>query len=229
MFRSLLLSSLLVSPAFAADLVLRPDGVEAGDQYRLLIVTSQTRDAFSSDIHDYNEFVQSVADASPVVGSWNLTWSAVVSTADTHAFENTGADPTAQDPIPNTDKVPVHRVDGELIYSDYQHMWNYLNDIALVLPNLNELGDQMDVEVWAGHGDAGEVFDNFTLGAQFPYVGFSGIGNTPLSISISREGQELRSLFAISEVITVVPEPRTISLLLLSFFWALVLRGRSRR
>lgn len=36
-----------------------PDGAVPGDSFRLLVVTSATRDASSSDIFDYNGFVQS--------------------------------------------------------------------------------------------------------------------------------------------------------------------------
>ena len=46
-----------------ADWALRPSGVDAGDQFRLLFVTSTMRDATSSDIADYNSFVQNAAAA----------------------------------------------------------------------------------------------------------------------------------------------------------------------
>ncbi|MCY3923823.1 MAG: hypothetical protein OXG27_15705, partial [Chloroflexi bacterium] len=43
------------------DWPLKPAGLSGGDEFRLLFVTSQNRDATSSDIEVYNDFVQGVA------------------------------------------------------------------------------------------------------------------------------------------------------------------------
>ena len=48
-----------------ADWALRPPGVEAGDMFRLLFVSSGTRDATSADIAVYNGFVQGAAAGGP--------------------------------------------------------------------------------------------------------------------------------------------------------------------
>ena len=85
--------------------VLQPLGLQSGDQYRLVFVTSQQRDATSTNIDDYNEFVQSVADASPIVGSWGLEWKAIASTVTVDARDNIGAGPDDQ-------ILPVYRLDG---------------------------------------------------------------------------------------------------------------------
>ena len=44
-----------------ATLLLQPPGLDFGDQYRLVFVTSTTRNAESSAIADYNTFVQTAA------------------------------------------------------------------------------------------------------------------------------------------------------------------------
>ena len=93
----------LTSHAQNIEPVIQPPGLKPGDRYRLIFVTSQQRDALSSDIEDYNEFVQSVADASPVVGSWGLDWKALASTEAGDATDNVGL---------NEDVLPIYKMDG---------------------------------------------------------------------------------------------------------------------
>ena len=47
----------------AADWALKPDAVGAGEQFRLIFLSSTTRDATSTDIADYNTHVQNAAAA----------------------------------------------------------------------------------------------------------------------------------------------------------------------
>ena len=63
-----LFSVLVLAASVAyAEPVRQPPGIEPGESYRLVFVTLQTRDARSSDIEDYNAFVQGVADDAPAV------------------------------------------------------------------------------------------------------------------------------------------------------------------
>ena len=70
-----------ITPAAAGHLPLKlqPDDLGLGDQYRLAFLTSTIRDALSSNIDDYNDFVQAVADTSPVA-VLGQTWNAIAST-----------------------------------------------------------------------------------------------------------------------------------------------------
>jgi len=86
--------------------------------YRLIFTTSQVRDGTSTDIEDYNAFVQSVADAAPVVGSWDLEWKALVSTSDVDARDNTGTNP-----IEDGEGLPIFRIDGERWVRDNFDLW----------------------------------------------------------------------------------------------------------
>ncbi|MFM7787424.1 MAG: PEP-CTERM sorting domain-containing protein, partial [Microcystis panniformis] len=56
------LATLVTSGAAQAALVVVPPGLNPGQQYRLVFVTSGTRNAESSDINDYNTFVTSEAN-----------------------------------------------------------------------------------------------------------------------------------------------------------------------
>ena len=96
-----------------AELMLRPPGLEDGDQYRLMFTTSRLTDAVSGDPQFYDDFVQSVADDAPIVGSWNVEWQAFMAVGSVEISERVG--------IGETDEsVPVYRVDGELFVDGYQ-------------------------------------------------------------------------------------------------------------
>ena len=68
---------------------MQPLDLEPGDQYRLIFTTSQRRDATSSDIGVYNDFVQSVANSSPELAALGVEWRAIGWTSKVSALENT--------------------------------------------------------------------------------------------------------------------------------------------
>ena len=66
------------------DWGLIPDGLEAGDRFRLLFATSTTRQANHGDIADYNTFVQTTAAAGHAdIQAYSELFAVVGSTADT--------------------------------------------------------------------------------------------------------------------------------------------------
>jgi hypothetical protein len=50
-----------------------PSGLNPGDQYRLAFVTSSTRDALSTNIADYNNFVDALGDTA-IASDWKVAW-----------------------------------------------------------------------------------------------------------------------------------------------------------
>jgi len=90
-----------------------------GDQYRLAFHTSTTRDATSTDINDYNAFVNTVADGSvafPDLGDGDK-WKVVGSTETVSARQNTGTET-------NSD-MGIFVLDGTtMIAQDSDDMWN---------------------------------------------------------------------------------------------------------
>ena len=105
----------------------------AGDQYRLVFLTSATTDASSSDINTYNAFVQGVAAASttyPNLG--NAQWKIVGSTATVDARDNTGTNPDL-----NGTGVAVFLMNGRTAAANNNgDIWNGIN----VAVGLNENG-----------------------------------------------------------------------------------------
>ena len=76
-----------------------PPGLGPGDKFRLLFVTATNRQARSSDIEDYNGFVQAAAAANSDLATYSSTFRVVGSTEGVDARINTAA----ADP-----KVPVY-------------------------------------------------------------------------------------------------------------------------
>jgi hypothetical protein len=92
------ITPLIIAGLFGATIasqgavITTPTGLEAGDEYRLVFVTSGTTAAISSDIATYNAFVvaaaASITDFSGTVEG-STTWTAIGSAATVNANANT--------------------------------------------------------------------------------------------------------------------------------------------
>ncbi len=215
---SLVIVFVLAGVLNAGDVVLQPPRLEPGDQYRLIFTTSAKRDASSSNIEDYNNFVQSVADSSPELAAWDLDWKAIASTSSTDAVDNTATDWRAEDGL------PIYRLDGRIAYLDNHDLWLLeagdgphqrpldIDETASVIPL--PLGGE--ITVLTGTNSAG------LRGPTDIPIEFRGLGNVT-SATGSAHGRSPRARFAldsarlgavhhfyaISEIVTAVPEPAT--------------------
>ena len=73
-----------------ADWALKPSDIDAGEQFRLMFITSTTRDATSTDITDYNTFVSTRAAAGvTAMQTYANDFTALVSTETVNARTNT--------------------------------------------------------------------------------------------------------------------------------------------
>jgi hypothetical protein len=75
--------------AFAAAIAV-PPGLNPGDTYRIIFVTSTGRDALSPDIAGYNAFVTAAANSDAGLASLGATWKALASTAAVNVLTNAG-------------------------------------------------------------------------------------------------------------------------------------------
>ncbi len=110
LFSLLAVASLGVVPGFAGDIsnYVVPPGVNYGEQYRLIFVTSVTNGANSMDIGYYDSFVTQLANApGSMVQSLNLQWKVVGTTADYWTVTT-----NAIDHIATTPDVPIYGLDG---------------------------------------------------------------------------------------------------------------------
>ena len=102
-----------------SDWSLAPSGLVAGDTFRLLFVSSGTRDASSTDIGDYNTFVQgAAADGHEDIQAYSAGFRAVASTADVDARGNTGTVYADDDKGP-----PIYWLGGAQLADDYEDFY----------------------------------------------------------------------------------------------------------
>lgn len=216
-FLAIIILVLCHIPASAQIIVKQPPDLESGDKYRLMFLTSKFRDGTSGDIDDYNNFVQSVADTSPEIGPWNLEWRAIASTSDVDARDNTGTNPSVGL------GVPIYGVHGAILASNYELLWNSAenrdNEFSM---NITELGtalslihpDDQALFAWTGSDENGTAYmgsvggiQNGFLGAERPVVGRAAAPPSALIFANFHHQSRAFPLFAMSEVLTAVPEP----------------------
>lgn len=212
----------LSTPQVAAKTIIPPPELSPGDQYRLLFMTSGTRDATSTEIEDYNAFVQQYADASPELAALAVNWQAVVSTPTVAARDNTDTNPEIFG-----EGYPIYRVDGELVDQSYAALWN--NEMTGLL-NITEFGEPFPfdprsngVETWSGSHWDGRISPD-ALGTANPGTGTATIGGFLAWSNSVASADAAYHIIGMSDLLAVpVPEPT------FHISWLLLLTIRRRR
>mgnify|MGYP006908201847 CR=1 FL=1 len=209
--------------AYAAPITV-PEGLNPSDEYRLAFITSQTRNATSGNIADYNSFVTNVANTHSALSNLGTTWKAIASTSSIHAKDNTGTNFIVD--YPNNIGVPIYLLDGiTKIADDNVDLWN---DGTIDSPlDVNEAGVEVRAtDVWTGSNQFGNALFPLGVIAPSPRVGRSDTAGTQW-MSLGQSSASLSyPLYALSEVLTVIPEPS--SLLLVGCLGSLIACGRIR-
>jgi hypothetical protein len=178
-------------------------GLSPGDKYHILFVTSGTATATSTNIADYDAFVQTAADTAGIGGSIN--WVALASTSTVNAI--THADVQG----------PVFLLNGTKIANDASDLWD--GSVAARI-DIDETGAAISSAyvVWTGSTSGGVAAS--PLGVASPTHGSAFFtGTFWVSLAVTTNSSGLR-LYGISEAFTVptpsaVPEPGSLSMLLL--------------
>jgi len=202
--------SLLYGISLQAAPITVPTGLSPGDQYRLAFVTSGWVDATSSDIADYNAFVQGAADAVPELLGLGATWNAIGSTLTVDARDNTGTNPDVEP------GVPIYILnDTRLVLNNFDLWDGSITNLFII----DEHGAHVigaPSSVWTGTSVDGTALN--PLGSS-PLV---NLGETTKADSswVSWKAADPsdprhyhKRLYAISEVLSVVPEPSSLLLL----------------
>jgi len=229
---------LALAPAAWAELVSDPGGftppagLNEGDTYHLVFVSSTVRDATSADIADYNTHVQSAADAAGIGSGAGVTWKAIAATETVNANVNA--------PVSG----PVYLVDGTTKVADEAAFYTGTH---LVPINYNEDGsahEEVDASphqydpsptwaVWTGTFPSGDEAWN-ALGRTTPTSGYGYADKADNAWARwehdggATDQDLLLPLYGLSEALTVVvPEPATMSLLAIGGLGLLARRKRS--
>ena len=179
------------SQTVPADSPLVPEGIEPGDSFRLLFVTSTTTGAASSDIADYNGFVQARAAANAYLAGFSGQFTAYISTSAVSARDNTGT---------TGEGVPVHWLGGEKVADDYADLYDGDWDSV---SGTTEGGGSYTGLVWTGGNSQGEKSGQRYAGAAEVRMGDLGDAALAASSPTAKASSEAYPLYALSPVITV--------------------------
>lgn len=209
-----LLALSTVPASFAATILPSSSlsGLNPGDTYRFVFVTDGTIGGGSSNLSDYNTFVQNAANAANIGTGISLGWKAVLST--------NGSPNRARDNAPVTATTKVYLLDGTMVADGGNHpFFSPAEDQDhLAAISLTELGTTITGLVWSGGNSSGTESGSGRLGGGNPVYGdatgtlacrctngWARVGNT--------SGTTALHVYAISDEFTVsqaaVPEPST--------------------
>lgn len=219
------------------ETIVPPPGLQPGDQYRLVITTHLLSPASSPDIEFYNEIVnQDVDKSNPALA--HLDWRAVVSTSTVDARDNTGTN-WIFNQINNLPEVPIYRTDGVLA-ADHGLGFFFNTERLPVSLAVGADGKEVPislieggVDVWTGTNANGKAFvverpfdEDFSLGNERVSFGLAHRTALRFHAGISHDTNFPRHLYAMSPVLTVVPEPSGSSLCFLFIVIGLSCRNR---
>ena len=202
----------LVDNEILATSSLVPTGINAGDGFRLLFVTSGGRDATSTDIDDYNAFVQEAAAGGHAdIRPYSALFRALASTDAVDAIDNTATTHTTAEP-----GVPIWWLNGPKAadnYSDfYDDDWDHYD------PGRNESGSEVDFgandRVWTGTEEDGEATINILGSISTVTVATPGVGTDLHFVGAAASSSEVWPLYGLSFVLyaaeagdTTAPSP----------------------
>lgn len=149
-----LMAALLAAPSamFGDTIVPVPPGLAPGTTYRLVFVTSETRQPSSAQISDYDTFVTTSADDQPLLAALGTTWQVIGSTASVSASDHIGVFFD-----------PVYDLEGDLVANGSAGLWSGTLDAPV---DYNELGLlTLHVPFTGSTGSGGEAVGN-TLGTS---------------------------------------------------------------
>jgi hypothetical protein len=187
-----------------ASVLTIPPGLNGGDTYRLVFVTSTTTNATSNNIGYYNTFVTNVADAVPELFDLGATWTVIGSTDSVSAVTNIG-----------TTTSGIYTLDGNEVASSTAALFNTGATDLLSPIDIDPQGNTtaFTLRVWTGSTSTGGPTNLASLGCCIDSaIGIAGITNHAYLAGDFANNNTTYSLYAISSEITVAPEPNTIGL-----------------
>lgn len=204
----------LVSNA-PGQIVVVPPGLSPGASYRLVFVTSATRNGTSPNVADYKAFVMAAANSRPLLAGLGTTWTAITSTQMVDAQDNTGTNPMSVGGVPANPGVPFYRLDGARVAPNNATFWNAVFPESTI--SFTELGTRTPISlqtpaqgeqpwVWTGTTSGGTKSPSNSLGASFPVAAVapnSGAGPYAWIGLATSAANDAHALYGMSGVLTV--------------------------
>ena len=191
----------LCAPAAAAPITV-PTSLNPGDEYRLAFVTSAGPTGCPRLLSPTTRFVTAVANTQAALASLGTTWKAIGSTATVDARDNTGTNPFV-DGV----GVPIFLLNDTLLANDNFDLWD--GDI-LVPFEINETGAAVQLSfVWTGTTSSGVASTSLGSSEPGPTFGSTGLTGTQWVGSGNLFSVLAEPVYAVSDVLVVVPEPGT--------------------
>jgi hypothetical protein len=187
-----------IASSAEGSLVLQtPTGLSPGDSFRFVFVTAGIRDATSTNIADYDSFVNAEAGGATYNGLV-VDWLAVASTDSADAIDHIGQSST-----------PVYLSDGTLVATTTTPEGLWSGSILHAI-DLDLAGNPADPVffVWTGTNPSGTGFGG-ALGTATPQTGSSTDSDGAWISSGRSPSGDLRNLYGISTVLTVPTEVDT--------------------
>ena len=193
---------------------LKPSGLSIGDQFRLLFLSSTKRNATSSDIADYNTFIQDLAAAGHTdIQTHSSGFTAVGCTRNVDARDNTSTLYTSSDK-----GVPIYWLSGPKIADDYEDFYDGDWDNESNSHDRDESGSNTTDTSTSGNGSWTGCKDDGTeaslsgqsraLGRTHSRIGDPGVphaGINPINGGIDSTATNLRPMYGLSELFEVIP------------------------
>ena len=196
---------------------LKPSGVGRGQQFRLIFYSATKRDAESTNIEDYNSFVQDRAAAGHAdIQPYSAGFRVVGCTEAVDARDNTGTTGTG---------VPIYWLNGTKVSDDYHDFYdgswdNEANDRdrnehgntgpnSSLLANYPWTGCEQDgteaLFIEAGFPDISEALGNDEEQVRVGRPGSSTAGTGPLHSNVTEDWGDEHPMYGLSQVFTVLP------------------------
>ena len=138
-----------------------PSGLGDGDSFRLLFISTSDRDASSSDIADYNTFIQNLVDTNghDDIKAHSATFRMLGSTEAVDARDNTGTTGTG---------VPIYWLNGAKVADDYADFYD--GDWDQEATGASENGVSVSIgtdwKIWTGSAQDGTEAFHASLGTS---------------------------------------------------------------
>jgi hypothetical protein len=209
-------ASLLTTGPASATLMDSIDALNPGEMYRVVFMTFERGKAEDTDIVVYNDRVIAAAILGSVTSPLSLSWSALASTAAVNAQANTG--------VLNSDFTPVSffNTNGDRIATSGADLWSGSLSIPIQYDENGSGTGNENAEgeffTWTGTDEAGATLDPLgppPVGENAGAARFADANatNSQWMSKSTNPSDFQRSLYGVSEKVTVVPEPSTALLL----------------